>query len=199
MSDLIVSSQRLSLAPQTMTEAPGGPVFARDFATRKEYLKAYNHTRSGVLKIIFFSQCQTSRLRGHSPPAYTLQEFRDRFVDDPKYIRLYTAWVESGKQKDLKPSFDRLDESRGYSFDNIQLVTWLQNYQRHVSDVRRTVAVFDGDTLIAIFGSLREAGEAMFNRSRGMARHIDTGRPMKSGHYLYSIPEALIPAGVLCR
>ena len=44
-------------------------------------------------------------------------------------------WVNSGYKRDMKPSIDRLDNSRGYSFDNIRLVTFRENYMTYHDDV----------------------------------------------------------------
>lgn len=55
------------------------------------------------------------------------------------YPVLYTEWVASGNVTELKPSVDRLDDYRGYSFDNIRLVTWKDNRQHQAEDMLKGV------------------------------------------------------------
>lgn len=43
---------------------------------------------------------------------------------------LLAQYKASGFQKDFNPSVDRIDDYKGYTFDNIQLVTWKQNNAR---------------------------------------------------------------------
>jgi hypothetical protein len=43
---------------------------------------------------------------------------------------LVTAWAAEGYPKDLAPSIDRLDDFKGYSLDNIQLVRWKDNNEK---------------------------------------------------------------------
>jgi hypothetical protein len=162
-----------------------------------EKTKRHIETPRGLLGRLYHSQCQTSAFRGHAPPAYTREELVARYINDPEYMRLYQAWVEGGKQKLMKPSLDRLDESRGYSFDNIRLVTWGENLRRQTMAARRLLVVFSGDNLQGIYDSYREACEAMGYRSHNLFHFVDSGNPTNRGHYLYTIPQSLLKlAGV---
>lgn len=89
--------------------------------------KSTYRTPIGKLRYIYKHQIQNSKSRGHSTPSYSEQEFIDKFINDPKYIALYTTWKNSGFLTDVAPSIDRLDDTKGYSFENIQLVTWIEN------------------------------------------------------------------------
>ena len=52
---------------------------------------------------------------------------------------LYNEWVTSGYDKYAKPSLDRIDDYKGYSFDNIQLMTWGENDTKGSLDVRNGI------------------------------------------------------------
>ena len=41
-----------------------------------------------------------------------------------------SKWKSSGYNRWTKPSVDRLDDNLGYSFDNIQLMTWKENNEK---------------------------------------------------------------------
>lgn len=93
-------------------------------------------TKEGVLKRIYASQKTNSKRRSHPAPEYTLQELISRFIDDEHYNELYDKWVEDGYSKLMKPSLDRIDDSKHYSFDNIQFMTWVDNKDKAHSDSR---------------------------------------------------------------
>jgi hypothetical protein len=84
--------------------------------------------------VIYSHQKQRSVKRGHEAPAYSLDELRNRLLSDPLYTSIHKEWVESGYQKDLTPSIDRIDDYKGYSFDNIRIVTWKENNKRYQRD-----------------------------------------------------------------
>lgn len=60
---------------------------------------------------------------------FSKQELGD-WADAHGLARLLENYTASGYQKDLNPSVDRIDDFRGYTFDNIQLVTWAENNAR---------------------------------------------------------------------
>ena len=51
------------------------------------------------------------------------------------FDHLYKQWRDSGYLKDTKPSIDRIDNTNGYSFDNMRLTTWLENRKAQYDDV----------------------------------------------------------------
>ncbi len=57
----------------------------------------------------------------------TKEEFLDLILRSKTYQAIYKDWVESGFQKKLAPSIDRIDNNGHYSRDNIQVVTSYEN------------------------------------------------------------------------
>lgn len=49
----------------------------------------------------------------------------------PKFMKLYKDWQSSGYKKAFAPSIDRIDNSRGYEFDNMQWLTFSQNARKN--------------------------------------------------------------------
>lgn len=67
--------------------------------------------------------------RGHEPPKFTFDQLYEYAISNG-YEDLHKTWVNSDYDKKLNPSFDCLETTKGYSFGNIELVTWEENYQR---------------------------------------------------------------------
>lgn len=63
----------------------------------------------------------------------------ERWVIEEKYdefVRLFKEWRDSGYEKMLVPSIDRIDCMRGYTFDNMQIITWQQNAEKYNEEER---------------------------------------------------------------
>jgi hypothetical protein len=101
---------------------------------QKKVGSGYDFSEKGVLRVIYKTQKRNSKLRGHGDLPYSKQELIFWLYDNG-FKGLYDAWVKSGNKKDLKPSVDRIDDLKGYSFDNIRLVTWLDNRLHQYSDI----------------------------------------------------------------
>lgn len=113
----------------------GRNTFCRECAKKKK--KAFSTSERGVIVTMYDSQKLSCRLRNHPMPAYTLNELQEWVFSQPNWSTLYSAWVESGYKSRMKPSVDRLDDFKTYSFDNIRLVTFRENEskghkQRHL-------------------------------------------------------------------
>ena len=135
----------------------------------------YRRTKKGLVSDIYSEQKRSSRRRGHKPPAYTVLELRQWFREQPSANKLYKAWKLSGYDKDLRPSVDRLDDSKSYSFDNIQLMTWGENKAKGYADVKsgkiksRNKAVVQMDMDGNFIAEHHSAAEA--SRKTGTNRH----------------------------
>lgn len=95
---------------------------------------AHDSSEKGVIRVLYKTQRSNSKQRGHEPPAYTKQEFKDWLYANG-FKELYDAWVASGYDKWLKPSCDRIDDYKGYSLDNIRLTTWRANKDKQTKDI----------------------------------------------------------------
>lgn len=95
-----------------------------------------NHTRSlnGRIMQMYRTQKQSSKDRHHKKPSYSRDEFIDWMLNNKDYLRLHDEWVKSGYKKSLAPSVDRLDDYKGYGFDNIQVITWGENNKKGYLD-----------------------------------------------------------------
>ena len=88
------------------------------------------HSKNGLISTIIRDQRKASKHRGHTPPAYTLDELKSWVFSQPNFETLFNEWVASGFDKWKKPSIDRIDEKLSYNFSNIRLVTWRENLDK---------------------------------------------------------------------
>lgn len=103
----------------------------------KSYQKSeYRKTKQGVIASIYDHEKGSSITRGHNQPTYTLSELSLWLTNDWIFDLLYTNWVNCGYLKDMKPSIDRIDDDKGYSFKNIQIMTWGENKTKANIDIR---------------------------------------------------------------
>ena len=93
----------------------------------KEYRTEKYKTKSDVIKKIYLGQVQSSRKRNHNPPSYTKEQHLQWLINDWVFNLLYENWVNCGYINLMKPSIDRINDDKGYSFDNIQIMTWGEN------------------------------------------------------------------------
>jgi hypothetical protein len=96
-------------------------------SSTSEQVREYRRTVPGLITLIYANQKMTSKKAGRPPPSYTKEQFRQWITQQPNFDRLFQDWQNSGFEKDLSPSVDRLDNTVGYTLDNIQLITWRQN------------------------------------------------------------------------
>ena len=100
---------------------------------------AYYRTIKGQLTQIYYGQKVRSKENGYPPPEYTKDELREWLLGQTIYWDIYVAWIDSGYKSDLKPSIDRLDDYKGYSFSNIRITTWGINDQKGRDDRRNGI------------------------------------------------------------
>ena len=111
--------------PKRKTGKNGLSSFCR--ACHNKILKIHHRTKKGLTCQIYNGQKSSSKRRNHKLPTYSMQELREWLFSQKKFHELYNNWKNSGYKKNLIPSVDRIDNDKGYSFDNIKLMTWREN------------------------------------------------------------------------
>ena len=101
---------------------------------RKDYMKNYNkmykQSYAGFIKYVYAHQIRNAKQRKHTLPEYTENELLNWYITNATAIKLHEEWIAANCNKELTPSIDRLDNSKTYSFDNIEVVTWKENKKR---------------------------------------------------------------------
>lgn len=100
---------------------------------RKLQLKRYRQDKKRELsewyKQIYRAMRGRNQRKFNADLPFSLDEFIDwvnknygGIIED-----MFQNYVDSGCDKYLKPSIDHIDDYKGYSFDNMQLMTWKEN------------------------------------------------------------------------
>lgn len=101
--------------------------------------KLSTYSIKAVVTAIYGSQCKKSKIRNHPLPSYTRDELEVWLLNQPNFSSLYNIWKDSGYLTDLKPSCDRKDDYKPYTFDNLQLTTVSKNVTRYYTDAQRGI------------------------------------------------------------
>ena len=124
-----------------------------------ENTKKYQKTPKGVLNTIYRNQL-TKQKRSGVKVNYTYEEFKNKYLKNNKFLKLYNNWVKNNYLSDYKPSFDRIDNKKDYSFDNLQIITWKENNDKGRNERHKRVDMYDIDNnYIKTFNSIIEASK----------------------------------------
>ena len=110
---------------------------------------AIKRSKEGVITQLYSHQKSNSKKRGHLPPAYTKSDLRDWLMAQKKFHHMFHLWEVSGFDNMLIPSVDRLDNTKGYTFSNLELVVWKENKRRAHED-SKTTKLSTGNTKVPV-------------------------------------------------
>ena len=156
----------------------------------KKCVLKFSRTPEGIVNAIYFKQIHNSKKRNHLPPEYNRFELRSWIINNPTFDEMYGVWVKSDYCKNLKPSIDRLDVTIGYTYKNIELVTWEENTKREISRISIPIHQFDLDKkLIKRYPSLDEAekmNKYPLSSLTRLLRDKEVGEYIKYNNYLWA-------------
>lgn len=82
---------------------------------------------------MYNNQRSNAKGRDMDFPSYTFEWFKE-FLIQNGFDELYQKYLDSNKNKDLAPSVDRINSLLSYTEDNIQLLTWRENYLKAIKE-----------------------------------------------------------------
>lgn len=124
----------------------------------KEHKNNVKYEFNVVLGRIYSGHLSSSRKRGHDAPTYNLEEFKVWAIENG-YIDIYNNFRDSGYNKILRPSCDRIDERFGYKFSNMTMMTWGDNFNKEKYRQQKRVNQYDLEgNFIKTFESVKSTG-----------------------------------------
>lgn len=103
--------------------------------SRAESNRRYWKTINGKLMMTYNNMSR--RVRGYVKPHLynglelcAREEFYNWSTTNESFVLLYKEWVDSDYSRSLSPSIDRIDSSLGYTFENMQWITFSENSRR---------------------------------------------------------------------
>jgi len=161
----------------------------------KNNIVDYTLTERGVIRVIYKSQRSHSKRRKMTPPEYSKKELKEWLYKN-NFKQLFDNWVASGYKKNVKPSVDRINDYKPYSFINIQLGTWQDNHNHQMNDILngigksgkkcKPIMQFFDKKLIALYVSYSSAKRTI---GYGFERVINTGRPDRKNKFVWYYKE----------
>ena len=103
----------------------------------KECVNKYSKTKVWLIGIMYASQRWSSKKRGHNNPNYTRIELQEWIFNNSAFEMLYNNWKNNWYSKMLKPSCDRINNEKPYTFNNLQLITWKENKIKWYKDRKK--------------------------------------------------------------
>lgn len=130
--------------------------------------REYWRTPYGRISQMFAVHCVNSKVREHPAPEYTASSLYLWALANGLEV-LVNVWSNADYKKELTPSVDRIDVNKGYSLDNIRLVTWQENNDAQY-DARKTCSVVTRQNRsvrqLALDGSLIEVHKSIASAAR---------------------------------
>lgn len=66
-----------------------------------------------------------------------ISEFsKDKSKNSSTFVKMFNIFIESGRKRSLAPSYDRINDDKPYTEDNIQLMTFGENLKKSHDDMR---------------------------------------------------------------
>lgn len=159
----------------------------------------YRKTKKGVITNLYQKIKERSIKKGMPLPSFTLNDLHVWCMKQKEFHELFFRWQIGGYIKKLKPSIDRKNPFKPYSFDNMQLMTAQEN--REKGDREKLLLwgkpisqhSLDG-MVIGIYGSIKEASRAT-GINRNNISSVACGKRNQAGgfvwKFIYENPDLL--------
>ena len=153
-----------------------------------EAIKKYRKTKKGVLINVYDHIKRRNKDKFGLELDFTSKDFKDKYIDDENFLKAYNSWVKSGYEYYKKPSVDRINPDKPYTFGNMQFMTWEENRrkgEKERSRITTSVSMFDlSGKHIKDFESIKEAVKETGLNQSGITSCC-CGRYKQTGGYVF--------------
>jgi len=139
-----------------------------------------------ITTTIYASMKQHSKTRNHEDLPFTKDQFIEWFWKQKGIENLMNQWKRSNYSKWLKPSVDRINNSKGYYFPNMRIVTFSENhYKQTLFKSCPVEQLDDSGNVLAIYPSINNARRVVGINRTGIGRAIS--KNTKAGGYYWRL------------
>lgn len=142
--------------------------------------EVYRHLPKGMLTNLYHKMSTRNKASNFGELPFTLEEFQKWGLSDFKFNQLFNAWVESDYDHNLKPTVDRTNPRKGYSFSNMSWMFWEDNKKKGYLEVankkHKPIAMFKDGVLVGKFKSIKDAQFFLGMKSNGNISECLSGR-----------------------
>lgn len=92
--------------------------------------KLYKRTFNGLMSEIYSGQKTSSVLRGFGEITILKKDVIEFCENNEEFMKMFKEWEKSNYYLDLRPTLDRIDNSIGYTIENIQPMTYRDNVNK---------------------------------------------------------------------
>ena len=97
----------------------------------KHQVKQYGRTYNGLITRMYCGIKQRSKRYNNNQLGFTKEEFVQWVSNQQELFDiLWNNWIQSDYDTKLKPSINRLNDYKSYTFDNMELTTWEDNFNK---------------------------------------------------------------------
>lgn len=151
-----------------------------------ENTRRWRQTYKGLTANIYAKILERSRRNNRENAQFNLGEFREWLLQTDIH-RLFRGWQRCGYKTDRRPSVDRIDTLRGYTFDNMQVITAKEN--RSKGDEEKIVLwgipihqISMSGTIVAKYPSIKVASQITGINRNNISTVINKKRKSAGGY-----------------
>jgi len=104
---------------------------------RCENALQYRRTFKGLMTEIYSHQKISSPQRGLGDVCYSKAQLIEWCESSDKFMKMFNQWEIGDYFIDLRPTIDRIENGKGYTFSNIQAMTYRDNINKENEDRKK--------------------------------------------------------------
>lgn len=140
----------------------------------------YSRTIKGIITNLYSSMRRRARI--YNREILSKSDFL-KWLDLKLLKSIFENYQNNWYLKKLKPSIDRINNNWWYIINNIQLITWEENYNKSRNDLKKRVVQKDiNNNIIKIYNSLTEASSCT-NITNSCISRVCNGERKLAGNY----------------
>jgi hypothetical protein len=106
---------------------------------RAKYYKEEYRSKKGYLRFVYHNHKRREMARSGTNIPYTAEDLFEWATSQKEFHRLFARWEALNFKLWENPSFDRIDDYKGYSLGNLQFTTGAQNRARFWNDMKNGI------------------------------------------------------------